>query len=121
MATIYCTIQGNIEDRKVKEKAGNDLSVLQNMFADEANPYMEKWNAEWDRKHPETINGMMPGTDAYIAYGEFLAKKCNEVFERINNRVPDSTVIGQIVSVNGEMATVGVLKSDPSKFVYLGK
>ena len=121
MMEVHCTIEGNIEDKKLKEKAGNDLVALQNKFVDEANSYIDRWNDEWDSKHPETINVMEPGSDAYIAYGEFWAEKCNELYKNINNQSTNSIVTGKIVSVNGELAVVGILKSDQSKFVFLGK
>ena len=121
MLITYCTIRGNIEDYEVKKKAGHDLMALQNMFADAANSHVDEWNAEWYRKHPETKNGMLPGTDLYIAYGKFWSEKCNKVFESINDRMPNSTVIGQIVSIQGEIVTIGILKSDHEKYVFLGK
>lgn len=112
----------NIEDKKVEERAGNDLMKLHNMFADAANPHILEWNSEWDSMHPELINKeMQEGSKEYIEYGEFWAEKCNDLYGRINEIMNEaSTVIGGFMSVNGNVIELGQLKSDKTKYVILG-
>ncbi len=122
MATVYSTIESNIEDMKVREKAGEDFMKIHNVFAEVAGRFLDDWNYEWNRKHPELIGrSMRPGSAEYNSYGDFLANKSNSILRKVNELVDESSVNVQCVNINGAVTNVGVLKSDPSKFVFMGK
>ena len=69
---MQCYIESNINDETVKDKAGNDLLMIQNILADigNGNQYCDDWNSEWEQMHPEYIGeDLNPGTEIGCKYG----------------------------------------------------